>query len=333
MLPYHDFRRKEQNIHPPASTSCVKLFFLIPFENLLLQHWLLPPQFPISASTLVSQHNTNYPRLGSCCSVRKLKSAGIRIELNFLFSLFLLSTFLQLFTLIIFVDFASTVRIVNSWSWIRQFRQMFRWFDFQNVCATIMKMTTSHNAITANGKLIVVANRLPFVLRKNDQTGKWERKARWVTQFYYYRMLCLQNVNTELCTDCMSLVWFPRCEMSPDFVLHTQPFRERSSTQWNSYLFASKGNYRFSTLLCCSFTKDLWPWTPNCADCEFKNWFCLQPYVLQPIAAVTFAFMVENYVLILVPIHHEHSRSPLVGPSFPRFFKFILNRVYLQSRV
>lgn len=41
-----------------------------------------------------------------------------------------------------------------------------------------MKMTSSQNATTANGKLIVVANRLPFVLRKNDQTGKWERKAR-----------------------------------------------------------------------------------------------------------------------------------------------------------
>ncbi|XP_065223859.1 uncharacterized protein Tps1 isoform X1 [Planococcus citri] len=41
-----------------------------------------------------------------------------------------------------------------------------------------MKMTTTaDSAITANGKLIVVANRLPFILKKNTETGKWERKA------------------------------------------------------------------------------------------------------------------------------------------------------------
>ncbi|XP_050535102.1 uncharacterized protein LOC126902117 [Daktulosphaira vitifoliae] len=32
-------------------------------------------------------------------------------------------------------------------------------------------------SIQASGKLIVVANRLPFILKRNDQTKKWERKA------------------------------------------------------------------------------------------------------------------------------------------------------------
>lgn len=41
-----------------------------------------------------------------------------------------------------------------------------------------MKMASREGTITANGKLIVVANRLPFVLKKNETTGKWERKAR-----------------------------------------------------------------------------------------------------------------------------------------------------------
>lgn len=45
----------------------------------------------------------------------------------------------------------------------------------------VMKMTTTANsAIHASGKLIVVANRLPFVLKRNEVSGKWERKARFV---------------------------------------------------------------------------------------------------------------------------------------------------------
>jgi len=31
----------------------------------------------------------------------------------------------------------------------------------------------------ASGKLIIVSNRLPFILKKNEQTKKWERKARY----------------------------------------------------------------------------------------------------------------------------------------------------------
>lgn len=40
-----------------------------------------------------------------------------------------------------------------------------------------MKMTTTVSSVAASGKLIVVANRLPFILKKNAETGKWERKA------------------------------------------------------------------------------------------------------------------------------------------------------------
>lgn len=36
---------------------------------------------------------------------------------------------------------------------------------------------TSNNTPSSSGKLIVVANRLPFILKRNELTGKWERKA------------------------------------------------------------------------------------------------------------------------------------------------------------
>lgn len=39
-------------------------------------------------------------------------------------------------------------------------------------------MSTEPGSFTSNGSMIVVSNRLPFVLKRNETTGQLERKAR-----------------------------------------------------------------------------------------------------------------------------------------------------------
>lgn len=41
-------------------------------------------------------------------------------------------------------------------------------------------MSTEPGSFTSNGSMIVVSNRLPFVLKRNETTGQLERKARLV---------------------------------------------------------------------------------------------------------------------------------------------------------
>lgn len=41
-------------------------------------------------------------------------------------------------------------------------------------------MSTEPGSFTSNGSMIVVSNRLPFVLKRNESTGQLERKARLV---------------------------------------------------------------------------------------------------------------------------------------------------------
>lgn len=41
-------------------------------------------------------------------------------------------------------------------------------------------MSTEPGSFTSNGSMIVVSNRLPFVLKRNNRTGELERKARLV---------------------------------------------------------------------------------------------------------------------------------------------------------
>lgn len=44
-------------------------------------------------------------------------------------------------------------------------------------------MSIEPGSFTSNGSMIVVSNRLPFVLKRNELTGQLERKARLVTRF------------------------------------------------------------------------------------------------------------------------------------------------------
>lgn len=47
-------------------------------------------------------------------------------------------------------------------------------------------MSTEPGSFTSNGSMIVVSNRLPFVLKRNEITGQLERKARLVGLFFLY---------------------------------------------------------------------------------------------------------------------------------------------------
>lgn len=61
-------------------------------------------------------------------------------------------------------------------------------------------MSTEPGSFTSNGSMIVVSNRLPFVLKRNEVTGLLERKARSVYFFFYFSMFKL-----PFCFSCMFL--------------------------------------------------------------------------------------------------------------------------------
>lgn len=55
-------------------------------------------------------------------------------------------------------------------------------------------MSTESRSYTSNGSMIVVSNRLPFVLKRNDETGLMERKARYdlktlFINFFYHLII------------------------------------------------------------------------------------------------------------------------------------------------
>lgn len=47
-------------------------------------------------------------------------------------------------------------------------------------------MSTEPGSFTSNGSMIVVSNRLPFVLKRNEISGQLERKARLVGNFFFF---------------------------------------------------------------------------------------------------------------------------------------------------
>jgi len=106
-------------------------------------------------------------------------------------------------------------------------------------------MSTEPGSFSSNGRMIVVSNRLPFVLKRDETSGQLERKARLV------RLSCSSARRIRfIFQSCLSRVWSPSL-WSPSLIVRTVFFsRQRPDVSLASFDRRSTEHQRRRTRAC-----------------------------------------------------------------------------------